>query len=199
VNGGTPLIVAAGPVGMPKAGRKSSAVEVRRARVGGVDLAGAFGLLATTLARARELPGRMADAIELAARLEALRDDLTVCLARARCEMATAGRLGRDFSARRAAGTAHALDEELGDAEAMLGEVMRVMQRLRREARALDHRLAMCASLVVELPPCPERDQALELVERTRASLAAPPRASSTVDVLYTFTRGELKQTGHAR
>jgi len=166
---------------------------------GAVELTGAFGLLAATLARARELPGRMADAVELSMRLEALRDDLAVCLARARCEMVTAGRLGRDFSARRAAGTARALDEELGDAEAMLDEVVRVMRRLRREARSLDHRLAMCASLVAEMPPCPERERALELVERTRASLTVVPRAGATIDAVYTLRRGELKQTGHAR
>ena len=185
---------------MPKAGRKTSATEARRTSTrGAVELTGAFGLLAATLARARELPGRVADAIELRARLEALRDDLSVCLARARCEIAMAGRLGRDFSARRAAGTARALDEELGDAEAMLEEVIRVMRRLRREARALDHRLAMCASLVAEMPPCPERERALELIAHARASLVASPRADVTLDVLYTLTRGELKQTGQAR
>jgi hypothetical protein len=185
---------------MPKAGSKSSAVEARRALAGGAaDLAGAFGLLATTLARARELPGRMADAAEVAARLEAMRDDLAVCLARARCEAASAGRLGRDFSARRAAATARALDEEIDDVEAMLGEVGRVARRLRREARALDHRLAMCASLVLELPPCPEREQAVELIERTRATLGAPRASAAAAGPLYTLTRGELKQTGQAR
>jgi hypothetical protein len=188
---------------MLKLAGQTSAIDARPAPAGrSVDLAGAVGLLAAALARARELPGRAADAAEMGARLEALRSDLEVCLARARCEAATEGRLGREFGARRARAHALALAEEIEDVDAMLEEVERVARRVRREARAVDHRLAMCAALVAELPPCPERARALALVERARAELSAAPggtQASAALDALYTLTRGELKQSGHAR
>jgi hypothetical protein len=187
---------------MPKAATTSSAVDARRTRGarGALDLAGAFGLLASALARAQDLPDRLADAAELQARLTVHREDLEVCLARARCEAATSSCFGRDFSAYRARNTALALAEEITDADAMLDEVARVIRSLRREARTLEHRLAMCASLAVELRPCPERTRALTLIERARAGLkAGAGEADATPGIAYTFMRVEAKQTGHAR
>jgi hypothetical protein len=185
---------------MPKALRKTSAVGPRRARAGSaVELTDTLGLLAATLARASELPGRIADAAELCARLEAHRDDLRVCLARARFEAATSAQLGRHFGARRASTTAVALDEEIQDVEAMLDEVARVRRRLRREARSIDLRLQIYASRVAELPLCAEREHMLALVDRARIDLCGARTAAGAIDAAYTLSRGELKQTGQAR
>ncbi len=159
-------------------------------------------MLASALAQAEELPGRIADTAEMIARMAAHREHLEGCLARARYEAATDRRFGRDFSARRARALAEALDEEIVETDAMLVEVDRVTRRLRREIRSVGHRLELCGSLVAELPPCPERTRALALVEAARAGLDALRHGSSggaTASALYTFIRVEAKQTGHAR
>lgn len=151
----------------------------RDARGVTLDLAGALGLLATTIGRARELPGRIGDATKLRSQLGAYRDELEVRLAQAECEAATSRRLGREFSARRARGEAQALREEIADTTAMLDEVERVFRRLRREVRTLGHRLTMCASLVDDLPSDDERDRAVALIARARAALEADSTASA--------------------
>jgi hypothetical protein len=155
---------------------QSSATEpagprAKRGRGATLDVTGAVGLLATAIARARELPGRLADATELRDRLLAHRSKMAVSLAQAECDAVTSRRLGRDFTAHRARAEAQKLHEELADADAMIDEVERVLRRLGREARSLDHRLTLCAAFASELPAGPERARVVGLVERARAEI----------------------------
>lgn len=185
---------------MKTATHTSATTIARPARRSTVDFAGTLGLLSATLTRAAELPGRLGDARELRARLRANRDDLQVDLARAQQEEATSRRFGREFDARRAGATVAALLEEVADVDAMLGEVGRVERRLHREARAIEHRLTLCASLAAELPSSDERARALDLIERARQALLWGEGAADQREVAdYTFMRVEAKQIGQAR
>src|SRR6185369_2150488 len=120
--------------------------------------------------------------------------------ANARREAASSDRLGRDFGARRAAATAVALLEEIVDVEAMLGELARVERRLVREARAIEHRLGLCASLAAALPAGPERSSAIDAIERARRMVVRrAARGAARIPAGYTFIRVEAKQSGSAR
>ena len=157
--------------------RELAGPRARTGRAGALDLTGAVGLLATALGRARELPGRIADAAELRERLQAHRSRVMIRIARAECEAATARQLGRDFMAHRARAEARALHDEAADVDAMLDEVGRVLKRLRREARSLAHRLSLCSAFAEGLPDGPDRARLAALVARARAELEAPAPA----------------------
>jgi hypothetical protein len=181
----------------------------REARGGGPttpDTVDVVVLLAATLAKASELPGRARDARELRRRLLGVRAELTRRLARLEGAIASERAMGREFCARRAGIEAMSIREEMADTEAMLAEVDRVFRRLRREQRDAAVRLDACAAVAAGMAEGPERDRALRLVEEARAALTVPgrfgePAGSRTAPTCsaYTFTRGDTKQTGQAR
>lgn len=194
---------------MAKFSKGPSGFESQRGRAcassdDGAGFAGGFGTLSTTIGRALEFRGRVADATALAEKLVELGDSLRFDLARAECEAATSTRFGRDFSSRRARLAAEGLREEIEDAEAMLSEVDGVLRRLRREQRVLQQRLSTSSDLVAGLPPGPERARLAALLVQAHASLDVPcgrdaAAKEAAAGALYTFTRGEAKQTGQAR
>ena len=163
-----------------------------------------LSLLTSTLARAYDYPGKVADARDLARRLTEMRDDLRVDLARKECEAAAARRLGRDFSIRKAEISAEGIREEISDAVAMVAELEHVARRLRRERRVLMHRIETLSSFAEQLPRGSERSHVASLLARARACLAvsceiAEPESTKHQGVVYTFIRGETKHSGQAR
>lgn len=163
-----------------------------------------LSLLTSTLARAYDYPGKVADARDLARRLAEIRDDLRVDLARKECDATAARRLGRDFSVRKAEIAADSIREEIVDMTAMVAELEHVARRLRRERRVLMHRIETLAGLAEELPRGSERSHVVSLLARARACLstsfeAGEPEPAKPSAAVYTFIRGETKHSGQAR
>lgn len=175
---------------------------------GGGNVSDLLGMLATTVSRAMEFPGRVGDARVFARKIAKMRDTLRYELAKSECEAATSRRLGRDFSARRAELAAEAFRDEISDLEAVGAEIESVARRLRRERRVLSYRVETLTALAEQLSDGPERARVLALLAKARACLAVScdletardeRRAAAAAASVYTFTRGETKHSGSAR
>lgn len=107
-----------------------------------------MGEIAATLERAREFPGRLADARKLRRRLVLRAACVEQRVADCQRQMSEAREHGREFVERKLRAEIRALEEERLDTSALLGEVERVFQRLRRERRTLLYRLECGLALV---------------------------------------------------
>jgi hypothetical protein len=134
-------------------------------------LADMIGELAATLDRIQELPGRVADAKRFRCRLVLRRAEVERRMRHLETEIADARGSGKEFIARRLAAELRTLEEEWADMLVMLGEVDRVLHRLRRERRALLFRLGSGDALVAAFPPGPKRRALAELLDDARRSL----------------------------
>jgi chromosome segregation ATPase len=136
-------------------------------------LAEMIGELAATLDRVHELPGRVADAKRFRCRLVLRRAEVDRKIRSLNGELTTAKETRREFNARRIAAEIRSLDEERIDIAIMLGEVDRVLQRLRRERRTLLFRLESGEALLAAFPAGPKRTALVELLSDARQSLVA--------------------------
>jgi hypothetical protein len=142
------------------------------AALAGRGLGDALGQLAAAIERARELPGRATDARELRQRLTMGLARLDRKRERIRAEIAAAKEKGHEFAARRLRADLRGVEEERADASAMLAEVDRVLDRLRRERRSLLYRLGCGEALADALPPGSCQVKLREAIEDARRHLA---------------------------
>jgi hypothetical protein len=137
-------------------------------------------LLSAAIDRARDLPGRVADARQLSGRLHAHRALLERRLVRVRRDAAIAAENGSEFCQRRAMRVAAALSDEIAHADALIAELTLVRDKLRRERRSFVRRIDYCERVVRRMPEGVERDRLLRVIDDARASV-------------YTLTRGDAK------
>jgi chromosome segregation ATPase len=135
----------------------------------------AIGQLAATIERARELPDMVSDACELRQRLELRQAKLERKQRKIEGEISLAELAGEEFTVRRLHAELRGIEDERADAAAMLAEVDRVLDRLRRERRALLYRLSYGEALAEAFPPGPRRERVYEMLEDARRRLALPP------------------------
>jgi hypothetical protein len=134
-------------------------------------LADMIGEFAATLERAQELPGKVADAQRLRYRLLLRQAEIERRILRLDSDIAIARTTGHEFNARRLTAEVRTLEEERIDATAMLLEVDRVLQRLRRERRSLIYRLACGEALIDAFPPGPRKITLHEMLNNARRRL----------------------------
>ena len=131
-----------------------------------------IGQLAAAIERARELPDVVSDACDLRYRLALRQARLERKQKKLEGEISMARAAGQDFTARRLRADLRGLEEGRADVTAMLAEVDRVLDRLRRERRALLYRLSYGEALAEAFPPGPSRERLYEMLDDSRRCLA---------------------------
>jgi hypothetical protein len=138
------------------------------------------GEIAATLERAGEFPGKLADARKLKHRLLLRAAGVEQRVLASRRELELARATGQQIVERRLKTHIRELEEERLDTAALLGEVDRVFQRLRRERRTLLYRIECGEALVGTIPMQARRDNVRALFEEARLRLAATVLESET-------------------